>query len=87
MVKSWIDIGLTWGMIGACTMTVEVLKIKREQFYECTVGSLWLLQCSHQVIASDNINNLEMVDAPPTQEESSSVPHMVKCRPCEKNNQ
>ena len=34
-VKSWITIGLTWDMIGACTTTVEVLKIEREWFCEC----------------------------------------------------
>ena len=33
-VKSWIIIGLTWDMIGACTTIVEVLKIEREWFCE-----------------------------------------------------
>ena len=35
MVKSWIDIVLTWDMIGACMTIGGILKIKRKQLYEC----------------------------------------------------
>ena len=34
MVKSWIDIRLTWDRIGACVMTGGILKIKGKRFYE-----------------------------------------------------
>ena len=44
-------------------------------------------QCSHQFIASNNDNDIKMVDAPPMQEESGPSTHAIKCGMCKKNNQ
>ena len=33
-VKSWIAIGLTWDMTGACVTTGGILKIEGKRFYE-----------------------------------------------------
>ena len=43
-------------------------------------------QRSHQFIVSNNVDVIKMVDGPPTQEESGSIAHVVKCTLCKKNN-